>query len=353
MSWVRRLQTAALAVAGIGMLAAAPERGDPVARFSTAPGASEYWDFVASFDSNERLVARFMISNEGPGDASGFAVGQYIRADGTSVPFRNGRLAGAWTLAADRRSMKIGSSRLNLAGPQIALDVDNQKRGVKIHLRFRPGARSSAGPELPDTSVDVLALAAPVSGTVWFTGMSAPQAVSGHAGITHTWMDLRESDRMARRFDFFGRDGALALYLGDAMAPDGRHARQLTIERDGKPILSVTQITISLGDDRAIELGANYPVPKQLIFAGAGVSGVIHIDKVLSRHEPLQDLPLATRFLVSLFAHPQRVWLGSRFEVEIEQSPSSTTLHAQGSGLTSVTFTNPLPSATSQRHSTD
>jgi hypothetical protein len=348
-----RLQLAALAVAGLCVLAAAPERGDPVSRLSEAPGASEYWDFIATFDSGERLLARYMITNEGPGDASAFAVGQFVRADGSIVPFRNGRLAGAWTLAADRRSMKIGSSELSFVGPEIALDVDNKKRGVKIHLRFRPGARASAGPELPDTSVDVLALTAPVTGTVWFTGMSAPQSLSGHAGISHTWMDPRESDRMARRFDFFGRDGALALYLGAAMSPDGRRAHQLTVERDGKALLNVTAITVSLGDDRAIELGPDYPVPKQLILSGSGISGVIHLEKVLARHEPLQDLPLPSRFLVSLFAHPQRVWMVSRFEVRIERSPSSTTLQAQGSGLTSVNFTNPLPSATSQRHSTD
>ena len=67
---------------------------------------------------------------------------------------------------------------------------------------------ASAGPELPDTSVDVLALAAPVEGTVWFTGMAEPLTVRGHAGITHTWMDPRESERVARRIDFYGHDGA-------------------------------------------------------------------------------------------------------------------------------------------------
>lgn len=349
----RRLRTALIALAGFAQLAAAPERGDPVARIGAAPGASEYWDFIARFDSNETLVARFMLSNEGPGDTTAFAIGRFIRKDGSSLPFRNGRLAGAWTLAPDRRSMKIGSSQMSLAGGEIAIDVDNKKRGVQIHLRFRLGPRASAGPELPDTSVDVLALAAPVSGTVWFSGMSAPQTVRGVAGITHTWMDPRESDRMLRRFDFFGRDGATTLYLGAAFGPDGRRAQQLTIERDGKPFLNVTQITLSLGDDRAIEMGPDYPVPRQLSFSNSEISGVIHLERALVRHDPLQDLPLPSRFLVSLFARPQRVWMDSRFEVRIDRSPSSTSLQAQGPGLTSVTFTNPLPSATSQRHAID
>jgi hypothetical protein len=344
---------AVLAVAGLGLLAATPERGDPVARRSSAPGASEYWDILATFDSGERLVARFMLSNEGPGDTSAFAIGQFVRADGTTSSFRNGRLAGAWTLAEDRRSMKIGSSRFSLGPPEIAIDIDNNKRGIKIHLRMQPGRRASAGPELPDTRVDVLALAAPISGSVWFTGMPEPLTLRGRAGISHTWMDPRESDRMARRFDFFGRDGAVALYVGDAMSPDGRHATQLTLERDGQPVINVTPITISLGEERDVKLGGAYPVPTQLKLSGVGISGVIHLNNVLAKHDPLQDLPLASRLLVSLFAHPQRVWMDSRFEVRIERSPSSSSLQAQGSGLTAVTFTNPLPSATSQRHATD
>jgi hypothetical protein len=347
------LRAAALAAAALLSLGAAVERGDPSARMSAAPSASEYWDFVAGFEAGERLFARFLISNEGPGEASAVAVGHFLRSDGSIVPFRNGRRAGHWTLAADRRSLRIGSSRLDLAGPEIAFDVDNDKRGVKIHLRLRRPPRSSAGPELPGTSVDVLALAAPVEGSVWFTGMAAPRAVRGSVGITHTWMDPRESERVLRRLDFFGRDGSLALYLGEAMAPDGRRAQVLAVERAGEAISNVTQITISHGAEENHELGDGYPISRALILAGSGISGVIHLDRLLARHEPLQDLPLPFRFLLSSAAHPQRVWMDSRFEVRIERSPSSQPLLVQGSGVTSVTFTNPLPSATTKRHVTD
>jgi hypothetical protein len=127
----------------------------------------------------------------------------------------------------------------------------------------------------------------------------------------------------------------------------------LSVERDGEPILNVTEVTISHGDERTEELGAGYPVPRQLVLSAKGISGVIHLNQMLVRHEPLQDLPLPFRFLLSSAAHPQRVWMESRFEVRIEQSPSSKSLQAQGSGITSLTFTNPLPSATSKRHATD
>jgi hypothetical protein len=218
---------------------------------------------------------------------------------------------------------------------------------------MQPSPRPGRGPELPDTAVDLLAVAAPVEGTVWFTGMPEPLSVRGRAGITHTWMEPRESERMLRRVDFFGRDGDLALYLGDALAPDGRTAAVVSVERGGKSILNVTEITISQGDKNSMELGAGYPVPAQLSFSGKGISGVIQPKRVLLKHEPFQEVPLPFRFLLSSAAHPQRVWMDSRFEVRIDQGPSSKTLHAQGTGITSVTFTNPLPSATSKRHAAD
>jgi hypothetical protein len=248
--------------------------------------------------------------------------------------------------------MKVGGSRLDLSARELRIDIDKTKRGIQIHLRMQPPPGASAGPELPETSVDVLAVSAPVEGTVWFRGMAAPLQVKGRAGITHTWMDPRESERVLRRLDFFGRDGALAIYLGEALSPDGRSAPVVSVVRDGKPILNVTQITISHGEENSIELGPGYPITQQLSFSGKGISGVIHPKMMLVRHEPLQDLPLPFRFLLSSAAHPQRVWMESRFEVRIDQGPSSPPLQAQGIGITSVTFTNPLP-PTQKRHATD
>ena len=334
---------ATLALAALCSLGAALPRGDPASRIPEGPASSEYWDFVASFDSGERMFARFMITNEFPGDALGLAIGHLVRADGTVMPFRNARLAGKWELGPGGRWLKIGGSRLDLAVPELRIDIDKAKRGIQIHMKLRSESPATAGPELPDTGVDVLALAAPIEGTYWFTGMAAPVSVRGRAGITHTWTGPRESERMLRRLDFFGRDGALALYLGEALAPNGERAHVLTVEVDGKRISNVTQITVSHGNEQIEELGPNYPIPKQLSFAGSGISGVIHLKKPLVQHDPLQEVPLPFRFLLSSAAHPQRVWMESRFEVRIDPSPSSKSLQAQGTGITSVTFTNPLP----------
>jgi hypothetical protein len=156
-----------------------------------------------------------------------------------------------------------------------------------------------------------------------------------------------------RRIDFFGRDGALALYLGESLSPDGRRAQVLTVEKEGAPIVNVTEITVSHGDEKSSVMGPGDPAPKQLTITGPGISGVIHLNRLLVRHEPFQDLPLPFRFLLSSAAHPQRGWMDSRFEVRIEHGPLSKSLQAQGIGITSVSFTNPLPPATSKRHATD
>jgi hypothetical protein len=338
------LRVATLALAALCALGAAPPRGDPASRIPEGPNSSEYWDFVASFDSGERMFARFMITNEFPGDALGLAIGHLVRPDGTIMPFRNARLAGQWQLGPGGRWLKIGGSRLDLASSrELRIDIDKTKRGIQIHLKMRPESPASAGPELPDTSVDLLALAAPIEGTYWFTGMAAPVSVRGRAGITHTWTGPRESERMLRRLEFFGRDGELALYLGEALAPSGQRAQLVAVEVDGKRILNVTQVTISHGNEQNRELGDGYPVPAQLSFSGSGISGLIHLKKGLVQHDPLQDVPLPFRFLLSSAAHPQRVWMESRFEVRIDPGPSSKSLQAQGTGITSVTFTNPLP----------
>ena len=347
------IRLGALAVAGLVLLGAAPERGSPVSRISEGSTASEYWDLDASFEGNHHLFVRFLITNEWPGDASAIAVGHFVWPDGKVSPFRNGRLAGNWTLGEGGRWLKVGGSRLDLSGPELRLDVDKKKAGVQIHLRMQTPARSSVGPELPGTGIDVLALAAPSEGTIWFKAMAEPLRVRGHAGITHTWTDQRESERVVRRIDFFGRDGALALYLGESLSPDGRRAQVLTVEKEGVPIVNVTEITVSHGDEKSSVMGPGYPAPKQLTITGPGISGVIHLNKMLVRHEPLQDLPLPFRFLLSSAAHPQRGWMDSRFEVRIEHGPLSKSLQAQGIGITSVSFTNPLPPATSKRQQTD
>ena len=343
------LRMAALAVAGLGVLGAAPERGDPVSRISGGARRLRVLGLrrelrlegapVRALPDHERVARATPRASP-----SATSCGRTAR----SCPFAMGvwRATGRSARAgAGCRSAGVGSTS---PAPRSRSTSTRRSAASRSTCGCGRGPRASAGPELPDTAVDVLALAAPIEGTVWFTGMAEPQ----HAARPrrhHPHLDgsarvgaCRAPDRFLR-----ARRRARALPRRGAGARTGGARRSLSVERDGKPILNVTEITISHGDEKTIELGAGYPIPRQLIFTAEGISGVIHLNQVLVRHEPLQDLPLPFRFLLSSAAHPQRVWMDSRFEVRIEQGPSSTSLQAQGSGITSVTFTNPLPSATS------
>ena len=203
------------------------QRGDPAAQAASDESALEYWDLVARFESNHRLFARYMITNEGPGDQYGVAVGHLVHPDGSISDFRNGRRKGRWHLSPDGLHMKVGSSYLDQREATRRFGTDNDRRGIKIHLAF-----VSDGPVTwrePDGEepyrVDLLDMSAPVEGTIWVNGMDEPQTLRGLVGITHTVVDESESDLVLRRIDFFSLSHGVALYLSDRTRPDGARSR--------------------------------------------------------------------------------------------------------------------------------
>ena len=104
-----------LAFLALGLAASAQAGGPPVdvelaAVLPRGDEAVEYWDLVGDFDSGHRLYARVLITNVGPGNHTALAFGHWVAPDGTATAFKNGKREGAWTLAADRKRLKIGSS---------------------------------------------------------------------------------------------------------------------------------------------------------------------------------------------------------------------------------------------------
>jgi hypothetical protein len=338
----------AAALIALPVLAAAPApRGHPASRLADTDDASEYWDLVALFDSNHKLFARFMITNEGPGKHTGIAYGHFVEPDGTTWFFSNGRREGNWKLGPNGLRLKVGSSRLDMTTQPYALRVHKRKKGVDIDLQFKPdgpavwdAAEKGAAP-----SVDVLATAAPIEGSVWFRGMPGPVELSGRVGLTHTWMDRSEPDVALRRIDFFSLRGAPVLYFRDSEAPDGSRARWLTIARDGETLYQSNDFELSLAGRSSAQNGPEYPVPATLKIRSREVEGVIRIGAGLVHHDPMQDIPQPFRFLLSFKMRPHRVWTDSVFEVTLLSS--SDPLKIRGSGIATVTFLNPLPPPTS------
>jgi hypothetical protein len=335
--------TLAAALIALPLLAATPApRGDPASRLADTDTASEYWDLVALFDSNHKLFARFMITNEGPGEKTGIAYGHFVEPDGTTWFFRNGRRKGHWYLDPRGLFFKVGSSVLDLTGQPYALQVHKKKKGVDIDLHFTPD-----GPALWDTEekgeappVDLLAASAPIDGSVWFRGMPAPVELSGRVGLTHTWMDRSEPELVLRRIDFFSLRGERVLYLRDFEAPDGFRSRWLTILRDGKSLFQSNDFELSYGGRSPAQKSPEYPLPATLRIRSQEVEGEIHLGAGLVHHDPMEDIPQPFRFLLSLKMRPHRVWTDSSFEVTLKAGSDS--MEIRGSGVAAVTFLNPI-----------
>jgi hypothetical protein len=188
--------------------------------------------------------------------------------------------------------------------------------------------------------VDLLAIAAPIEGSVWFRGMPAPVELSGRVGLTHTWMDQSEPDVTLRRIDFFSLRGEPALYLRAFEPPDGASSHWLTIAGDGKTLYQSNDFELSMNGRSSAESDPEYPVPATLQLRGRELEGEIHIGAGLVHHDPMEDIPQPFRFLLSFKMRPQRVWTESSFEVTLKSGP----VKIRGPGIVAITFLHPIPS---------
>ena len=330
--------------------AAAPaeDRVDAAARMSTEASASEYWDLTALFDTGHRLVARFLITNEGPGKHSAVAVGHVVLPDGQAVKFRNGRRRARWRIDEKRLRIDIGSSLLDLQGPVRTFEYDKEKRGLKIRLAIeadetirRAGAAGPGG-----YRVDLLDLSARAEGTLWTRGMDAPISLSGRAALTHTWMDQSEARLALRRFDFVSLEEEAALVFYDLTTSSGKRLSWLAIEKAGQILYESEDLEVSLRGVLPQWRETRYPIPAALHLRNSEVDGRIELGRILVQHEPLEDLPQPLRFLLSFRTRPKRVWTNSPFEVKVSSGSDRSYLRVRGTGIASVTYLNPLPSPT-------
>jgi hypothetical protein len=333
------------ALAAVGLVAAAPERGDPRARLSRADAALEYWDLAARFETGQRLVARVLVTNEGPGEQTAVGVGHLILPDGEVVAFRNGRLRGRWVISADGQSLRIGSTELALGPPVRRLDYDNDRRGIEIHLRLHVDgpARFQRSGEWPEYRVDVLDLAAPVEGTILLPGMPAPLAISGRAAFVHTWMDRSEPSLVARRIDFASLDPGAAVYLRDVTTPEGKHHRWL-VALGEFGIVERSDFEVELEPRAGSPANEGYPLPAGARLRGPGLAASVTFGHKLLEHDPLGDLPQPFRFLLSFAMRPRRVWTDSPYSLRLDAAAGRAALAVDGSGIASVTYLNPLAS---------
>jgi hypothetical protein len=337
----RRSRTAVLLACLLpALFAAAPApRGNPAARISSGGSASEYWDLSAHFDSGHHLFARFLITNEGPGEKTAVAYGLFVEPDGSVHSWRNGRRQKNWRLAPDGLLLEVGSSDLDLREQSYGLRIHKKK--VKIDLRFEATAPAAwdAHARSREPDVDLLVNSGPVHGSVWFRGMPAPLELTGRIALTHTWMEDSEAKVALRRIDFFSLGDEPAIYLRGFEAPDGTRSHWLTIVRAGETLFETNDFEIGYEGHSNSRKSTDYPIPGTLRLHGATVRGEIRIEMGLVHHDPMQDIPQPFRFLLSLSTRPHRMWAESPFAVTVGSGPDELKIH--GTGLTNVMYLNP------------
>jgi len=217
----------AVGLCGVGLLllairavAAEPSPVPPnttlAARVSSGPTAMEYWDVTAWLESGDRFFARFLVTNQGPGEQTAAAVGHLVLAGGEVVPFKWGRRHDAWTLGPGGGSLKIAKAALVLDGPALVVEVDSAKRGIELRLEIaRTAPLLATRPLATGYGLDV-AMPAPAHGRIRTRGMDAPRAVVGTGAVTHTWTERPEGEVLRRRVELLARKP-----LGDCPAGGG------------------------------------------------------------------------------------------------------------------------------------
>ena len=335
---------------------AAPAHGlppvDPAAQLPDGRSASEYWDLTFILDSGHRVMARFLITNVGPGTGNGVAVGFVLAPDGRRTKFRNGRQKSGWKLSRNGRRLDVGKCHLHLDPPRQRFQV--RKSDVKLDLEFAlgPGATIPADLTSAQYQIDLLALAASVEGSLWLAGMAEPLEVRGRLTLTHTISRAREADLALRRIEIFSQEGEVGLYAIDLLDPQGRTASWMatrersTAEDPARSLITRRDyhVTLDTPGPSLVHGGgkSTYLIPKKIEFRNSVLKGSVQIGDQILRHDPLGDLPQPFRFIVGRASQPRRVWSEAGIEVTLGAASGREPLQVQGKGVAAVSFLNPV-----------
>jgi hypothetical protein len=313
---------------------------DPAARLPAGDSGWEYWDLLFRLDTGHVVAMRFLVTNRGPGDQNGVALGQVIRPDGSVLTFDNGRRKHRWTLAEDRLLLDIGSSHLDLRAPVHRLEID--KKAVKLDLRYAPQGWAAAPAGLtPDGYyLDVIDAAAPVEGSLWVEGMQRAVSVNGRVGVTHTWGREPEASQVLRRLDFFSLGNDEAMLLVDFTSPTGRRTRWLSSRSSAGGFFEASDFDLSLEGSLTDRDNSSYWMPAGLRARGASLHGDVSFARTLTEMNPLATLPAPIRLVMSLGGRPHRVWVEADYDLSLGAAPG--TPRRQGTGLAVVTFQSKL-----------
>jgi len=340
--------------------------------------ASQYWDLTAEFETGHRIFARFQITNQGPGENNGTAIGHVVSPTGEIVQFRNGRLESGWTLSDDHLDLDIGKCHLDMHPPRYRLRIN--KKAVRVRLDFFPNAMQSIPRRVTGKRyrVDLLALGAPAKGSLRLNG-GEEIALRGNASLTHTVATRAETEVALRRFELIAQRGPRPLYAVQFLDRNGGATTSWAAWLDARcdPAFEPTSFSSPqspqgesvgakpeasslgnciqvLGSSSEIEVAAQkrsqkdtYWVPQQYSMStpadsppGQALTASVRVAERLLKYEALDDLPGAIRWIARLSTRPRRVWSVARFDVTLPPSLDSEPTSIQSQGVAIVSYLN-------------
>ena len=300
-----------------------PVRGDPAARLPSSEHASDVWDLTVALDDGHWIVAQITISNLGPGDRTGAAVGHVLAPGGETHEFHKLRSGGGWQLSPDRRRIDLDSIIFDQSGNPARFYVS--KKRLDLDLWIDLSGERAWSPALTGEAYgfDLLAMAAKVRGTFRLPGALEPRSVHGRAILTHRWMDALEARWVEQRVELFGLEDGAGLYLTEVTAPGGESRRWLVVGREGRIIESTDRVELDPAGTGSLTISS------------ASATGRLGIDRELLRDEPLLRAPWLARWWVGRLTRPRFVWTSAPFELTVAGAHAEG-LRLAGRGLLGV-----------------
>lgn len=317
---------------------------DPAARLLDGDAAGEAWDVSARFDGGGHFFLRFWVTNEGPGSHTGLAMGWFVAPDGKVTSFRYGRERARWESAADGRFLRVASAVLDLRPPAGSVEIDTDKGGMKIYLRFDmpPSPPPICARREGDAGFDVLRLQQDSDGIAWVAGMAAPLAANGTVDITHAWGPVSEIETLLRRIDVSGRDGDVAFFATTRTPPKDRNRATscIAVVDGGRKIHESQTVTVDVAPTALVAKEGSYPVPASVSFQAEAATLTMKPERELLRVNPLDIVPQPFRMLLGLRSSPRRAWAESAWTLHVSPAGGKA-IERSGRGVTAVTYTNP------------
>jgi hypothetical protein len=311
---------------------------EPVAlRVQGPQGArsGETWDFAFVFDSGERLLLRFALTNIGPGDRNAAAVWHWIDPAGGVVEYDNGQREAGWSLEKDARLIRIQSSVLDLRRPTLRLAMTKKRAQIHLAVELPPEPLHTAT-QGGDRHV-LWATHAPVEGSYQKRGMTEARPLRGNASLFYSWVGDEESE--LRRVDFVSFDVNTPFYTTAILRENGRHESwALFLGADGSRRLTREVVLCPGSRDE-------FAWPGRLLIRDPELRAVIRVDPPFLRYDPLSALPRTLGALVSWLYKPMRLWSNASLETEGRGSPTR--------GVLRTTFGNPLKRGVREKLGTD